>query len=127
MSDALPLAGTLVVDLTRMLPGAVLVRCLVDLGARVVKVEDPNGGDALRHAPPLVDVEGAGRMGAGFATFFRGVESAALDLRTERGAAAARALAARADVLVESFRPGTLARFGLDPERLRAATVPLTA
>src|SRR5439155_655181 len=83
--------------------------------ARVVKVEDPNGGDAMRTAPPLVD-----GVGAGFLAFFRGVESAALDLRTPRGAAAVRALAGRADVLVESFRPGTLERWGLSPASLAA-------
>jgi alpha-methylacyl-CoA racemase len=116
MTEASPLEGLLVVDLTRMLPGAVLVRSLVDLGARVVKVEDPNGGDALRSASPLVN-----GVGACFATFFRGVESVALDLRTPHGASSVRALAARADVLLESFRPGTLARFGLAAEELTSA------
>jgi alpha-methylacyl-CoA racemase len=116
-SSPLPLDGILVLDLTRMLPGAVLVRTLVDLGARVVKIEDPNGGDPLRSAPPLV-----GDVGAGFLTFFRGVESVALDLRQRDGAAAARALAARADVVLESFRPRTLARWELDPEALLAAS-----
>jgi len=115
-SPPLPLEGVLVLDLTRMLPGAVLVRTLADLGARVVKVEDPNGGDPLRSAPPLV-----GELGAGFLAFFRGVESVALDLRSAGGAAAARALAARADVVLESFRPRTLARWGLDPAELLAA------
>ena len=115
MNAPLPLAGTLVLDASRMLPGAVLVRTLVDLGARVVKVEDPHGGDPMRHTPPL-----AGEVGAGFAAFFRGVESVALDLKSPGGSAALRKMARHADVLVESFRPGTLERWDLGYERLEA-------
>lgn len=112
-SPDLPLAGHLVLDTSRMLPGAVLVRMLVDLGARVIKVEDPRMGDPMRAAMPVVD-----GIGAGFRAYFRGVESVGLDLRTPEGAAALRALAAKADVLIESFRPGTLDKWGLGPERL---------
>ncbi len=111
----LPLAGTMVVDLTRMLPGAVLARMLADFGARVIKVEDPAGGDPLRHAPPLV-----GGVGAGFCAFYRGCSSLALDLREPAGATTVRRLVRRADVLVESFRPGTLDGWGLATERLHA-------
>ena len=110
------LDGVLVLDLSRMLPGAVLVRQLVDLGARVVKVEDPVTGDVLRLVPPLT-----GEVGAGFAAFFRGVESVALDLRQADGAAAIRRLARRADVLIESYRPGVMTRWGLGAEELREA------
>ena len=113
MNSALPLAGTLVLDVSRMLPGAVLARTLVDLGARVVKVEDPHSGDPMRVTPPLV-----GGTGAGFLAFFRGVESVALDLKSPAGAAALRKMARHADVLVESFRPGTLERWDLGYERL---------
>lgn len=113
MNSALPLAGTLVLDVSRMLPGAVLARTLVDLGARVVKVEDPRSGDPMRVTPPLV-----GGTGAGFLAFFRGVESVALDLKSPAGAAALRKMARHADVLVESFRPGTLERWDLGYERL---------
>lgn len=109
MNEPLPLSGTLVLDVSRMLPGAALARTLVDLGARVVKIEDPSGGEPMRHTPPLV-----GGVGAGFCTFFRGVESVTLDLRSKSGAAALRKLARHADVLVESFRPGTLGRWGID-------------
>lgn len=112
----LPLSGTLVVDASRMLPGAVLARLLVDLGARVVKVEDPVSGDILRHVPPLVD-----GIGAGFRALARGCESVALDLQTEAGAGAFRRLAIRADVVVESFRPGTLDAWGLGAGDLREA------
>ncbi len=110
-----PLRGTLVLDLSRMLPGAVLARQLVELGARVVKVEEPGQGDPLRHIPPLVS--GAG---AGWTTLLRGTESVALDLREPADADRLRRLARRADVLVESFRPGTLDRWGIGEARLRA-------
>jgi len=111
-----PLAGTLVLDLSRMLPGAVLVRQLVDLGARVIKVEDPLTGDVLRLVPPM-----AGEAGAGFAAFFRGVESVCLDPRRPGDAQSIRRLARRADVVIESFRPGVLERWGLGTETLREA------
>lgn len=114
-SDA-PLAGVLVLDAARMLPGAVLARMLLDLGARLIKIEDPAAGDPLRHAPP-----DAGGAGAGFAAFLRGAESVCLDLGRPEGAARLRKLSRHADVLVESFRPGTMARWGLAPDRLRAA------
>lgn len=108
-----PLAGTLVVDCTRMLPGAVLARNLLDLGARLIKIEDPRGGDPMRHTPPLV----AG-IGVGFCVYYRGAESLRLDLRTQDGLARLRRLLARADVFVESFRPGTLASWGLGADEL---------
>lgn len=115
MTRRLPLADVVVLDLSRMLPGAVLARQLLDFGARVVKVEDPERGDPLRHVPPL-----AGGVGAAWATLLRGAESVALDLRDPADAATARRLARRADVLVESFRPGTLERWELGEARLRA-------
>lgn len=114
MTAPLPLAGVTVVDVTRMLPGAVLVRSLVDLGARVIKVEDPAGGDPMRHVPPLVD-----GIGVGFCAFFRGVESLSLDLRDEGGIGLLGKLVRHADVLLESFRPGTLEKWGLPLARLR--------
>lgn len=115
MNAALPLAGTVVLDVSRMLPGAVLVRNLVDLGARVIKIEDPHAGDPMRITPPLVR-----GTGVGFLAFFRGVESVTLDLKTPAGAATLRKMARHADVLVESFRPGTLDRWDLGYERLAA-------
>jgi alpha-methylacyl-CoA racemase len=103
-----PLDGLLVMDLSRMLPGAVLARQLLDLGARLIKVEDPQGGDPMRQVPPQV-----GGVGIGFAAFLRGAESITLDLRSDEGAEHLRILAGQADVLVESFRPGTLEDWGL--------------
>jgi len=111
-----PLRGTLVVDASRMLPGAVLARQLLELGARLIKIEDPAGGDPLRGAPPLVD-----GIGVGFEEFFRGAESLCLDLRAPRDAARLRKLARSADVLVESFRPGSMDSWGIGPDRLIAS------
>ena len=114
MSATRPLSGTVVLDVSRMLPGAVLARTLLDLGARVIKVEDPSGGDYMRSTPPLVD-----GIGAGFHAFFAGAESLTLDLRSKEGAASLRTLARHADVLVESFRPGTLEKWGLGLASIR--------
>ncbi len=113
--DAPPLAGTTVFDLSRMLPGAVAARMLLDLGARVIKVEQPGIGDPLRLAPPLVD-----GVGAAFCAFLRGAESVCLDLKQPGDAATLKRLARRGDVLLESFRPGTLSGWGLGPEALLA-------
>lgn len=112
-SDA-PLSGIVVLDVARLLPGAVLARMLLDLGARLIKIEDPIMGDPFRHAPPQV----AGTS-AGFATFLRGAESMSLDLRQPEGAARLRKLVGHADVLIESFRPGTMKRWELGPDEIR--------
>ena len=112
----LPLDGVVVIDASRMLPGAVLARMLIDLGATLIKIEDPRAGDLMRLTPPLV---GDG-VGVGFAVYLRGAESVALDLRSPDGAAALRHLAARADLLLESFRPGTLDKWGLGLDALLA-------
>ncbi|MDP2310016.1 MAG: CaiB/BaiF CoA-transferase family protein [Pseudomonadota bacterium] len=105
---------TVVIDLSRLLPGPFATLCLQGLGARVVKVEDPVGGDFLRHLPP-----GLGEHGAWFSALNRGKRSVALDLKRAENRDALFALLADADVLVESFRPGVMARLGLDPRALR--------
>jgi len=110
-----PLEGVLVLDLSRMLPGAVLARQLIDLGARLIKVEEPGVGDPMRLVPPQVD-----GIGVGFAAFYRGAESITLDLRDDEGARCLRRLAISADIVVESFRPGTLEGWGLGFEELSA-------
>ena len=107
-NDQLPLDGLLVLDLSRMLPGAILARQLLDLGARLIKVEEPGSGDPMRVVPPLV-----GDVGIGFAAMMRGAESVALDLRSDQDAERLRGLMGRADVVVESFRPGTIDAWGL--------------
>jgi alpha-methylacyl-CoA racemase len=114
--SASPLAGLLVVDLSRLLPGPLTVRLLADLGARVIKVEEPETGDPIRISPPR---RGKEKTGALAGILLAGVESIALNLKEQSGRTVLEALLDRADVLVESFRPGTLARFGFPPERLR--------
>ncbi|HEX2163138.1 MAG TPA: CaiB/BaiF CoA-transferase family protein, partial [Thermoanaerobaculia bacterium] len=108
-----PLAGVLVVDLTRLLPGPLAAKLLADLGARVIKVEEPRMGDPVRLSPPIV----RGRSALA-AMLLAGVESVALDLKRDGARAVLDALLARADVLLESSRPGTLARLGFPPAEL---------
>ena len=111
----LPLEGILVLDVSRMLPGAVLARQLLDLGARLIKIEEPGIGDPMRMVPPLV-----GGVGIGFATFLRGAESVCLDLNAESDRERLRFLSVTADVLVESFRPGTMEGWSIGYEELVA-------
>lgn len=117
MHDAL--AGVRVVDFSRLLPGPLATRWLVEHGAEVIKIEDPAGGDMTRWVPPLLDDE-AGSRGSLFELLNAGKKSVALDLRDPDGRAAAEALVAQADVVFESFRPGVMARYGLGPEQVRA-------
>lgn len=107
------LDGVRVIDLSRLLPGPFGTLCLQGLGAEVIKVEDPRGGDYLRAVPPFVD-----GVSAWFAALNRGKKSVALDLKSPAGVAGLRALLRDADVLIESFRPGVMARLGLDPAAL---------
>lgn len=109
-----PLDGVTVLDLTRLLPGAICTLALADLGADVIKIEDPRGGDPLRHMPPVVDGRGVyDRL------FNRDKRSVTLDLRAPGAHEVLDALAAKADVLVESFRPKAARRLGLDAVSLR--------
>ena len=103
-----------VLDLTRLLAGATATRKLADLGAEVVKVEEPGRGDYLRTIPPFVEGEGLMHR-----VLNRGKKSVALDYRTEAGRATLDRLALAADVLVEVSRPGRLAEFGIDLADLR--------
>jgi crotonobetainyl-CoA:carnitine CoA-transferase CaiB-like acyl-CoA transferase len=111
------LDGVVVADFSRVLAGPYGTMLLADLGADVVKVERPGAGDDTRHWGPPYDADGR-------ATYFESVNrnkrSVALDLRSAEGLAAARALALRADVVVENFVPGTMDRLGLGYEALRA-------
>jgi len=104
--------GITVVDLSRLLPGPFCTMLFADLGARVIKIEGPDGGDYARWYPPRTDGHEAG-YGAFFASVNRGKESLGLDLKTAEGLDLLRKLLMRADVLVESFRPGVLERLGL--------------
>jgi crotonobetainyl-CoA:carnitine CoA-transferase CaiB-like acyl-CoA transferase len=104
-----PLAGLLIADFSRILAGPYATMLLADLGAEVVKVEGPAGDDTRSWQPPVRD---------GVATYYLGVNrnkrSVALDLKDPEDLAAARELARRADVVIENFKTGGLARFGLD-------------
>ena len=108
-----PLAGLLVADFSRILAGPYATMLLADLGADVVKVEGPGGDDTRSWQPPVRSV-GAEAISTYYLGVNRGKRSIALDLRDADDLAAARQLARRADVLIENFRPGGLARFGLD-------------
>jgi crotonobetainyl-CoA:carnitine CoA-transferase CaiB-like acyl-CoA transferase len=104
-----------VLDLTRLLPGALATLGLAELGAEIVKVEDPNGGEPTRRLPPFVD---------GLSVYHwllnRGKKSVALDLRSPGGRAVLSGLVATADVVVESYRPETARRIGVDGATLTA-------
>jgi crotonobetainyl-CoA:carnitine CoA-transferase CaiB-like acyl-CoA transferase len=114
-----PLAGVLVLDLSRVLAGPFCTMMLGDLGARVVKVEHPDDGDVTRGwGPPYHPGTG---MSAYYLSVNRNKESIALDLAAAAGAESVRRLAARADVLVENFPPGGLEKFGLSLAALRKA------
>ena len=109
------LSGVRVLDLTRYVPGPYCTMLLGDLGADVVKVEEPPIGDPTRAVPPAV-----GEESVAHAALNRNKRSIVVDLRREDGAEIVRRLAGEADVLVEGFRPGALARRGLGAGTLRA-------
>lgn len=116
-----PLEGVRVLDLSRVLAGPWATQSLADLGAEVIKVEQPDQGDDTRHwGPPWHEHDGE-RVAAYFLAANRGKKSVAIDFSTAAGAALVRAMAASADVLVENFKVGGLAKFGLDAASLRAA------
>jgi crotonobetainyl-CoA:carnitine CoA-transferase CaiB-like acyl-CoA transferase len=104
-----PLDGLLVADFSRILAGPYATMLLADLGAQVIKVESPGGDDTRTWMPPVRD---------GVATYYLGINrnkrSIALDLKNPDDLVVAQELARRADVMIENFRPGGLARFGLD-------------
>jgi crotonobetainyl-CoA:carnitine CoA-transferase CaiB-like acyl-CoA transferase len=110
-----PLSGLLVADFSRILAGPYATMLLADLGAEVVKVESPGGDDTRTWMPPVRD---------GVATYYLGINrnkrSIALDLKRPDDLDVARRLAGRADVMIENFRPGGLARFGLDYDTVAA-------
>src|SRR4051812_3981903 len=115
-----PLEGILVADFSRVLAGPLAAMLLGDLGADVIKVERPDGGDDTRAwGPPWHEGESTYYLGLN-----RNKRSIALDLSSEADLALARELAGRADVLIESFRPGLIASWGLDGDSLRAAGNP---
>jgi len=115
-SDGQPLDGIRVLDLTTFLSGPFCTQILADLGAEVIKVEHPEG-DSSRHIPPhFVDRESLYFLGIN-----RNKQSIAIDLKTDRGRQLLLELIAKADVVVENFRPGVAARIGLDIEQIAAS------
>ncbi|HET7817329.1 MAG TPA: CaiB/BaiF CoA-transferase family protein [Sphingomicrobium sp.] len=115
-----PLAGIRVLDLSRVLAGPWCTQLLADLGADVIKVEKPGAGDDTRHWGPPWHGEGDARVAAYFLSANRGKKSATIDFSAPEGAALVSKLAAQSDVVVENFKVGALARFGLDARSLRA-------
>lgn len=110
------LEGVRVVDLTRLAPGPFCTLLLAELGADVIKIEDPIGGDYARYYPPMT-----GEYGALFSALNRDKRSVALNLKAPEGVATLRRLLEGADVLLSSFRPGVMARLGLGWGDLAAA------
>lgn len=114
MTADLPLAGIRVIDLTRVLSGPFCSMLLGDLGADIIKVETPGEGDTIRH-------QGAGRDGLSwyFANFNRNKRSITLNLRSEEGRDILARLIAKADVLIDNYRPGVLTAMGFSDARLQ--------
>ncbi len=112
------LSGVKVVELARILAGPWIGQTLADLGADVVKVESPEGDDTRHWGPPFIETGGE-RAAAYFHGCNRGKRSIVADFATGRGREIVRRLAARSDVLIENFKVGGLAKFGLDYESLR--------
>lgn len=113
-----PLDGTLVLDLSRVLAGPWASQTLADLGARVIKVERPGRGDDTRSWGPPYLGSGDNRESAYFLSANRGKESIAIDFKDKRGQAIILALARKADILIENYKPGGLKAYGLDYDSL---------
>ena len=113
-----PLAGIRVIELARILAGPWAGQTLADLGADVIKVEAPEGDDTRRWGPPFIDREGD-RSAAYFHATNRGKRSVTVDFRTPEGQETVRRLVAEADVVIENFKVGGLAKYGLDYDSLR--------
>ncbi len=111
-----PLSGVKILDLSRLLPGPFCTMLLADMGADVVKVEDPAGGDYLRWTPPLM-----ADMSASFHALNRNKKSISLNLKHPRGASLLLELVKKFDVVLEQFRPGVMDRLGVGYEMTRKA------
>ena len=117
---AQPLQGIVVIDITRVVAGPYCAQMLADLGATVIKVEHPGDPDYVRSFPPRVrDAEGNEAGSAYFAQYNRHKLGVSLDLKHAEGKRLLLELAARADVLIENFRPGTMDRLGLGWQALQ--------
>lgn len=114
MTTHIPLKGLRVLDLTRLLPGPVATLRLAELGAEVLKIEEPGAGDSARTMLQTNTDRVAGRPSAFYRLVNRGKRETRLDLKTDTGRTVMLALVRESHVLVESFRPGVMARLGLD-------------
>ncbi len=114
-----PFAGLLVIDMTRVLAGPYCALLMAELGARVIKVEPPRKGDDSRAIGPFVKTPSGGSKSGYFMSINRGKESIALDLKAESERAIFEALLARADVLIENYRGGTMEKLGYGWEALK--------
>src|ERR1700742_2857208 len=114
----LPLSGLVVVDMSQFLSGPYASLRLQDLGARVIKIERPDGGDLSRRLY-LTDTE-VGGDSTNFHAINRSKESLALDLKDPADLAALKKLLTRADVVLQNFRPGVIERLGLDYAAVKA-------
>ena len=113
-----PLTGIRVLDLTRVLAGPWATQTLADLGAEVIKIEKPGDGDDTRGwGPPFLE----GGDAAYFASANRGKHSVCIDMAKPEGQSLIKALAGKSDILIENFKVGGLAKYGLDYESLKAA------
>ncbi len=108
-----PLSHLTILDLTRLLPGGYCTLLLADLGADVIKVEEPGKGDYIRWMPPM-----AGGVSAGHLALNRGKRSITLNLKSPEGVEVLKRLVRDADVVIESFRPGVMTRLGVGYEQL---------
>lgn len=115
-----PLAGVRVIELARILAGPWAGQVLADLGADVVKIESPQGDDTRQWGPPFVHYKDGGRDAAYFHACNRGKRSVIADLSTPRGKTLAQQLCLGADIVIENFKRGDLARYELDAVTLRA-------
>ncbi|MBV9061398.1 MAG: CoA transferase [Alphaproteobacteria bacterium] len=113
-----PFSGLLVLDLTRVLAGPYAALMMAELGARVIKVEPPEGDDARRYGPFVSGENGVAKSGY-FMSINRGKESIALDLKADEDRRIFEALLARADVLIENYRGGTMEKLGYGWESLK--------
>lgn len=113
------MSGIVVIDLTRVVAGPYCTMMLADLGATVIKLENPSDPDYVRGFPPMVSAEGEERSGF-FAQYNRHKLGATLDLKSMEGRELFLAMIAKADILVENFRPGTMKKLGLDFDVLHA-------
>ncbi|HXH33870.1 MAG TPA: CoA transferase [Plantibacter sp.] len=113
------LEGIVVLDLSRVLAGPYAASILADLGATVIKIENPNDPDVSRGFPPYLR-DGDDEFSAYYGQYNRGKFGLALDLASEAGKEVLRDLVASADILVENFRPGTMAKLGVSSEQLAA-------